>query len=275
MNLTNTLLSIPEGEIHLWFSFHEELGDAYLNERYRRLLSRSELAQQRCFHFARDRHRYLLTRVLVRTVLSRYAPILPEAWEFTINAFGRPEIALGGPIEAIGLDFNLTHTEGLIVLAVTRGGLMGIDAEYTRRPALLGIGDQVFTTSEASALRSLPMSRWPDRFFELWTLKESYVKARGMGLQIPFGHIAFTLGPENHIDVAFDPILDDAPDRWHFWQIRLGSSYLIALCAETSSHVASLTCREVVPLAWERVITLPLTGRTRGIGSHHDVSGDG
>src|SRR6185312_5745568 len=87
-----------------------------LVESYRALLSEREKAQELNFHFARDRRRFLLTRALVRTVLSRYAPVCASEWRFEPDAYGRPVIVNNSLVRNIS--FNISHTEGLIALAV-------------------------------------------------------------------------------------------------------------------------------------------------------------
>src|SRR6516225_6152650 len=111
----NSAIPLPASEIHLWLAFYDEIGEASLHDAYRELLDAGELAQARRFYFARDRLRYLVSRALVRTVLSRYAPIPAADWIFSTNCYGRPEIA-NAEMRASGLTFNLSHTHSLIVL---------------------------------------------------------------------------------------------------------------------------------------------------------------
>ena len=255
MPAADALLPLPSGEIHLWFCRHGESGDPALEAACRALLEPHELARTARLHFARDRHRHLLTRVLVRTALSRYAPVRPQDWRFAEGPFGRPRI--GGPMtQAIqGLDFNLSHTDGLIVLALARNLEMGVDAEHLGRNASLELADHFFSPAEAKALAALPPSRRAHRFFELWTLKESYIKARGMGLQIPLDSFGFALDEaDDRIGFALfsNAHGDDAPHR-HFWQLRPTPEHLVAVCAATGGNGAGMriVCRDIAPLQWE------------------------
>ena len=255
MPAADALLPLPSGEIHLWFCRHGESGDPALEAACRALLEPHELARTARFHFARDRHRHLLTRVLVRTALSRYAPVRPQDWRFAEGPFGRPRI--GGPMtQAIqGLDFNLSHTDGLIVLALARNLEMGVDAEHLGRNASLELADHFFSPAEAKALAALPPSRRAHRFFELWTLKESYIKARGMGLQIPLDSFGFALDEaDDRIGFALfsNAHGDDAPHR-HFWQLRPTPEHLVAVWAATGGNGAGMriVCRDIAPLQWE------------------------
>jgi 4'-phosphopantetheinyl transferase len=226
------------------------------------LLTAEELSKQERFHFARDRHRYLLTRTLVRSVLSRYAPVPPQAWQFANGPFGRPRIDAPGAAEAHGLDFNLSHTDGLIVLALARNIDIGVDVESLGRKAALDVADHYFSPAEAQGLSALPSALKAERFFELWTLKESYIKARGMGLQIPLDSFGFALDDHGGIDFALADSHtgdNDTAQRWQFWQLRPTREHLVALCAAPAPSITTrIVCREIAPLQWDK----PLEVRT-------------
>ncbi len=263
MNSFTDLIKLKSGEVHLWFSFHDGRGEAVLNELYLSLLSSSELEQQMRFHFSADRYSYLLTRAMVRTVLSRYAAVLPMEWEFTSNGFGRPELIDPGLAEVRGLSFNLSHTQGLIVIGVTRDAEIGVDAEGLDKPNMLELADGFFARSESIALHKLPPELLHDRFFELWTLKESYIKARGMGLSIPLDQFSFTLDRKNCIEVNFASELKDVPEHWSLFQLRPSSKYIVSVCVERF-HLSPVPpiCREIVPLSREQKIHIPPTRST-------------
>ncbi len=247
-------MTATASQIDLWCAFPREITDAGLIARYHGLMNPEERAKQARFYFEKDRHRYLVTRALVRTVLSRYAPIAPEAWTFITNEYGRPEVA-SGHVPAQGISFNITHTDGLIIVGVVRGYVLGIDTEnVTERKAPIEVADRYFAPDETAALRALPESMHPQRFFELWTLKESYIKARGMGLSIPLDHFSFSFPEGDGIELSIDPRQQDSPSRWRFWQLRPTADFLAAVCAERVNGTAPprLCVKKVVPFASEQ-----------------------
>src|SRR3989440_6927232 len=124
----NETIPLTPGEIHIWLTFYDEVSDERLHSAYRELLSDAEKKQEPRFYFARDRRRYLVTRALVRTVLSRYVSIHPREWIFSTNAYGRPEI-VNAQVRDGSLSFNISHTHSLIVLGVTRNRALGVDVE--------------------------------------------------------------------------------------------------------------------------------------------------
>jgi 4'-phosphopantetheinyl transferase len=246
------VLSLAPDEIHLWLAFYDEIDDEQLLAAYRALLNAAERAQEPRFYFARDRRRYLVTRALVRTVLSRYAPVDPRDWVFATNAYGRPEVAAprtGGD----GLTFNLSHTHSLIVLGIAKQRALGVDVENViAREAAIDVADHFFAPAEVAALHAVPEQQQHDRFFEYWTFKESYIKARGMGLSLPLDKFSFHYRGDDGVAIAIDRELADWPARWQFWQFRPTPEYLIAVCAERGAAPAPrLTVRRIVPLQSE------------------------
>src|SRR5579864_1118267 len=125
------MLGITSSEIHLWLLYCQETSDARLLERCRGCLSAEEQERERRFRDPADQHRHRLTRTLVRTVLSRYAPISPSQWYFRADQHGRPQILNQEPA-AGALIFNVAHTREVIILAVTAGAALGVDVESVR-----------------------------------------------------------------------------------------------------------------------------------------------
>jgi 4'-phosphopantetheinyl transferase len=250
-------------QVDIWCAFSESITDPSLLERYHELLTDAERRQQSRFHFAHDRHRYLITRALVRTTLSRYADVAPESWTFVPNSYGRP--AIGNEATQVrGISFNLSHSRGLVVLAVTRDQELGVDTEDMTRAPPLEIADRFFAPAEVASLRAQPPECQPHRFFQYWTLKESYIKARGMGLSLPLDAFAFHFSPPDRVRLTIEPQLQDAPERWRFWQWWAWSSqasspepaqrqHMLALCVErvAAEPPPRLVMKEIVPFGSE------------------------
>jgi 4'-phosphopantetheinyl transferase len=241
-------------EIHLWLASYGDIAGEALLTAYRRLLNEAEKAQEPRFYFARDRLRYLVTRALVRTVLTRYLPsVRPEEWVFSTNAYGRPQIV--NP-EARGLSFNLSHTHSMIVLGVTRGRALGVDVEnVVSREVSIDVAAHFFAPREVADLARVPASRQQYRFFEYWTFKESYIKARGMGLSLPLDKFGFHFPDADAVGLEIDPALHDDPARWQFWQFRPSPEYLVAVCAERLDSEPAVIVRKMVPMLEEEQIT--------------------
>ena len=245
----------PAGDnsaIRLWLTPLDDARDPALTERYRALLSDAEREQQQRFVFEKDRHRYLVTRALVRTVLARATAVAPHALRFVANDYGKPALAAEA---ADDLAFNVSHAGNLVVLAIARGGALGVDTEGVEsRISTDDLADRFFAREEADELRTQPAERRQQRFFEYWTLKESYIKARGMGLSLPLDRFGFRFPAPERVSLWTHADVDHAPQRWRFRQY-VTDGHLIALCAEGTAPPRVHAVR-TVPLAYESPIAL-------------------
>jgi 4'-phosphopantetheinyl transferase len=251
----------PAPQFDLWWTHYAELADHPVLADYRHILNASELGRQARFHFAKDRLRYLVTRTLVRTVLSRYASIAAKDLLFEENAYGRPSIVL--PDASQSLSFNVSHTDGLIVLAVSRCGDVGVDVEnMVTRDAALEIAPRFFAPTEAQALASLDAEEQRERFFEYWTFKESYIKARGMGLALPLDQFAFDYPSRDTVRLVTDRSIGDDAAKWSFWQLRPSAEFILALCTPRLAGHSRLSIREVKPLLSEELVAVEVVRRS-------------
>jgi 4'-phosphopantetheinyl transferase len=179
--------SLAATDVHVWLTFPGDIDDGMAAEYRVSLSDEQERTAESEFLFERDRHRYLVTRALVRTALSWYAPVAPSAWRFGVSAYGRPYALNGGP------QFNVSHTDGLIVVAVTRDAAVGVDVEHVhRRVDVLDIARRNFSAREHAELLATPHAEQRERFFSYWTLKEAYCKCQGEGIAL-LGSVSFAL----------------------------------------------------------------------------------
>ncbi len=252
-----TLEALHPHQVHLWHAFLPQDGGHALASQQLSLLTPQERQQQARFFFEKDQHRYLVTRALVRTVLSRYAPIDPADWTFEPGVHGRPAITNPHPL-AQRLRFNISHTNGLVVLAITVGREIGVDTESTQRNAPLEVADRFFSEREAQAMRAMPLADQPLRFWELWTYKESYIKARGMGLALPLDRFSFGFPNPAGTTIRFEPGLVDDPGRWRFWQLKPDAHHRVAICLEhhATAQPTAFVCREAMPLRETRPLVV-------------------
>jgi len=252
---TTNCAPIHMAQIELWCVFYPAIRDERLLIEYRGFLSEGERCQHERFRFPDDRHRYLVTRALVRTALTQRSECATAShqWTFTTGPHGKPRISDRHP-QADRISFNISHTKGLIVLGLTSSGDLGVDTEnldagydYAR------LAERFFAPSEVEEMARLPAEQQRQRFLEYWTLKESYLKARGAGLSIPTSRCSFDLSRSRSIGFRIDTTQHDASHRWRFWQFRVRDTFLVALCAERGhDDTSSLSIYEVVPLLAQR-----------------------
>jgi 4'-phosphopantetheinyl transferase len=169
--------------VDIWLTNIADINDS-MRKLYMELLNQSELERYKRFIVKGAASQFLVARALLRTTLSRYADVAYRDWNFEVNSYGKPYILL--PQDCIDLHFNISHTEGLVACAVSRKYVVGIDIENSLRDLDNLISDPgIFAVSEMRAMRQLSEFERKQHFFSLWTLKEAYIKARGIGLSIP------------------------------------------------------------------------------------------
>lgn len=249
--VAETLTGRP-GIVDLWCFFYDEHdGDAPFDD-YFALMTEDERARHARFYFARDRRLFLATRALVRTVLSRYADVPPPSWRFATGERGKPYISAPAPRlpKNLPLHFNLSNTRGLVVCAVSVAHAeLGVDAEGLERAGeTVSIADHYFSAREVKSLRALPVGDQRLRFFTYWTLKESYIKARGLGLALPLDQFSFVLDDKAEIGIAFEPQLGDDPAVWRFALIDAPPRHLIAVGVRSDGVPLSLRAASVIPM---------------------------
>jgi 4'-phosphopantetheinyl transferase len=220
-------LPLAPTDVHIWLIGEHSVAQEHLLE-WRSLLSPDELIRLERFRFLKDRNLFLLAHAHVRRVLSRYAPIAPAAWQFQATKLGRPEIALE-PYRT-NLHFSLSHTPGLVAVAVGRVAEVGVDVENVdRQMDVKALAEYAFTAQESQHLAGYTESAFRTRFLEIWTLKEAYAKARGLGMSLPFDQFAFDVRGDE-IKIHFDEATPgDRASSWQFHLQRPGSNHQLAL----------------------------------------------
>jgi len=252
---TDSILPLTSAEIHIWLTFCKAISEERLLVAYGELLNDTEKEEESRLHYARDRNRYRITRALVRTVLSRYAPVDPRDWAFSTSAYGEPHI-VNAQSPGGCLSFSVSHTEGLIVVGVAKGRSLGVDVEnLATGDVSIDIANHYFAPQEVATLREVSWEKRTYRFFEYWTLKESYVKARGMGFSLPLDRFSFQFADDHGVDLVIDPELGDESSRWQFWQFQPTPEHVLAACAEKLNVQSSrLLFRETTPTVSERIV---------------------
>jgi 4'-phosphopantetheinyl transferase len=247
------MLNASQDRIDLWLVQWHELVDSNLLQEYREVLSDQEREREASFRFEKDRVRYRVTRALVRTVLSKYAALRPEQWSFRENTYGRPAIANEMP-EAQSISFNVAHSGTMIVLAIMKTREIGVDIEcIEEKHELMDLADRYFSKTEVVSLRALPEREQTLRFFAYWTLKESYIKARGLGLSLPLDQFSFDLQTPGVI--SFHSETDHHSTRWRFWQAEYFGDYLVSVCADSIGKEApELAVRRIIPFQSEELL---------------------
>jgi 4'-phosphopantetheinyl transferase len=224
-------------QIHLWRYPIGDPPDARHVAHAMTLLSDAEKRRCAAFHLDRHRAEYALSHAMLRLVLSEYAPVRPEHWQFLTGEKGKPEIA--GPVLDPPLWFNLSHTDGFTVCVAGRVRDLGVDVENINRKASHEeLAKRFFAPAEYEYLRNLPSGLQREAFFRIWTLKEAYIKAEGKGLSIPLDSFHFRFSPGNPAEVTLESNAESNPGVWSFFEFQPGPDYRVSVCARNPGYAA-------------------------------------
>lgn len=221
-----TRLTLGPEDVHVW-RVALDLGESVV-QRLWQLLAPDERARAERYVFRKDRTHFLVARGLLRVLLGRYLRCHPQHLHFRYGPHGKPELApdLGGDT----LRFNVSHSHGLALYAITLARDIGVDVEHVRPGfAEEGIAERFFSPREVAVLRALPVTLQTMAFFACWTRKEAFIKARGDGLSLPLDQfdVAFAPGePAALLSTAWDP---HEAVRWTLRDLAPGPDYMGAV----------------------------------------------
>lgn len=221
--------SFRSHNLHLWSASLNVADQIY--EELEQYLSPDERRRADQFVFSQDHRNFVAARGILRSILARYLNCQPGNIFFNYSTDGKP--ALGSPELAKRLEFNLSHSSGFLVVAVTQGLKVGVDIELLRQmPDMNLIASHSFSECEQKAFSRLPVEETLPGFFGCWTRKEAYLKAIGDGLSIPLDSFDVSLSPENPISMLSNRINPDAVSGWSFFTFVPSQGFIGAVVIE-------------------------------------------
>ena len=236
-------LALGAAEVHVWRIWLEQ--PAEIVESLRRLLSTDEQSRAARFHFEKDRRNFIVARGGLRKLLGRYLEIAPADLSFTYGDQGKPALAPEVAQKLTPLKFNLAHSGSLAVYAFTLLGEIGIDLEHIK-PEFTGddIAQRFFSATEVACLDQLSADARALAFFNCWTRKEAFIKAKGMGLSLALDQFDVTLGPAQEAALLRTRWDESEAGRWSLRALDIGVGYVGAVVVE--AHDWQLNCWEFV-----------------------------
>lgn len=222
-------LKLEPAEVHIW---QAELDDR-LADVLKRHLSPDEITRADRFHFAKDRNHFIAARGLLRTLLSVYLGMNSEDLRFSYAEKGKPSLK---ETQRSAINFNLAHSHGMAIYAFACDREVGVDLEYIRED-LAGekIAERFFSPREIEMLKGVPAELRKEAFFNCWTRKEAYIKARGEGLSMPLDEFDVSLGPGEPAALLLNHKDPGEVSRWTMRSLTVPPGYVAALVAEGHS----------------------------------------
>jgi len=219
-------LALDATEVHVWqASLEGRAADIFES-----FLSADELTRANRFHFIKDRNHFVVARGLLRNLLAAYLGVNCAELRFSYGAQGKPFLLLDGQAQ---INFNVSHSDGRAAFAFTRGRDLGVDLEYVKDDfddEL--IANRFFSRAEVLALRTVPADLRKQAFFNCWTRKEAYIKARGEGLSMPLDQFDVSLRPDEPVALLNNYREEREVSRWSMQAIPAPEGYVGALVVE-------------------------------------------
>jgi len=219
-------LALDVSEVHLW----QASLDGRPADIFESFLSSDELERANRFHFLKDRTHFVVARGLLRNLLAAYLGVNCAQLNFSYGAKGKPFLLLEGQTQ---INFNLSHSHGRAAFAFSRGRDLGVDLEYVKDDfddEL--IASRFFSRAEVFALRTVSAELRKQAFFNCWTRKEAYIKARGEGLSMPLDQFDVSLRPNEPAALVNNYREEREVERWTMKTIPAPEGYVGALVVE-------------------------------------------
>lgn len=268
----DSVLDLSAEKVDLWYldNTSRQVLDAELSQAYIAVLNEQESRRYKRLQINAKREQFLLGKFFLRQVLSRYLPVAPLAWSFSENEHGKPELTgEGGNTGAAGaIAFNLSHSQNLFVVAVSAADAVGVDIEYAARSRrIMELARRHFSSDENQALQALTGDQQLARFYHIWTLKEAYVKARGLGLTMPLQDFSLHFATDYALEFSQHQSAEIPAKNWQFWSLALQSKdavepYTVSVAVGNAARNSELRLFEFVGVESERQVQPDLIART-------------
>lgn len=224
----NTNISLPPQTIHIWRAWLPDL--AALESDYLQFLSPDEIARATRFRFPIHKQRYILTRGILRQLLSCYTGLSAKEIEFSYGAKGKPSLANNPELQ-----FNISHSHDIAVFAFTKTHEIGIDIEKFESEYKDSVAKRFFSAEENSELEKLPLSERAKAFYQIWASKEALIKAIGQGLYIGLDEFSISIH-KNIQEIIF------SNTKFHIENFKIHADYFSAFA--TAQHVEKIIFAE-------------------------------
>lgn len=230
----STFPVLKNQQVHVWCA-SLEYTDNQLNDFFA-LLNDEEQARAQRFHFLKDRHHFVAARGILKKLLGTYLKLAPQSLNFSYSAFGKPFLK-----EHPSLQFNLSHSNQMTLIAITLNYAVGIDIESMHRICDMDlIAQRYFSAREYEILKNLSNTEKTQTFYNGWTRKEAFLKAHGQGLSYSLDKVEVTMHPNETVKFL---ALHDAQENiseWSLYELAPLTQYASALVVKNFSEKLEL-----------------------------------
>ncbi|WP_420630864.1 4'-phosphopantetheinyl transferase family protein [Candidatus Leptofilum sp.] len=220
---------LPDQELHVWVASLNR-PQPQLNQFWQHL-AEDERARANRFYFDHDRAHYIVARGLLRQLLGSYLQLPAHQIAFAYGEHGKPKLAAEQATS--GLHFNISHAQGVALLAFARHREVGVDIEQIRPlDDAEQIAERFFSKNEVVVFAAVPAKQKPQAFFNCWTRKEAFIKVIGEGLSCPLDSFDVTLKPGEPAELLQVKGSQEEAARWRLENLNPANGYVGAVIAE-------------------------------------------
>ena len=232
-------LELLGSEVHVFKGSLEVNSD--LENHFWKTLAEEEKKRADRFHFPIHRAYFIAGRGILRQLLGQYLNVLPQDLQFEYGPQGKPFLT-----HFPNFKFNISHSKHHILLAFSKKNTIGIDVEVINSKIEFDIiAPRFFSKNEATTLLALPISEQPAVFYNCWTRKEAFIKAKGAGLSFDLTSFSVSIHDDfpQLLRTQWNP---KEKDSWKFFSFVPQEGYFSALCV--SSEIENVSCFDIVHL---------------------------
>ena len=218
-------------EIHVWKINLDELCSQISH--LQTFLSEDEKQRAGRYHFQKDAFRFIAARASLRILLARYVNASPKQIDFDYSEYGKPYVSRES--SDLMINFNISHSERLALIAFGMQEEIGVDIEMHREDfATFDIAQRFFSAVELESLLNLTKLEFKQAFFNCWTRKEAYIKAKGLGLSLALDSFAVETADSPNPKLQVSEIYPADVYSYSFHSFEPEHRFSAALAADTS-----------------------------------------
>jgi 4'-phosphopantetheinyl transferase len=232
-------INLTPGRVDVWHCSTEQ-PDAVVAALHGELAA-AEQRRAAQFRFDRPRREFIIARALLRRLLAAAMNRQPSAVALDASEHGKPRVLL--PQHAPAIEFNVSHSHGLAVVAMTIGAAVGVDIECVRdKPDIERLAERFFSPLETQTLMQVPAADRRRAFFVCWTRKEAILKATGKGVSLPLDSFDTSFWPASEAKLLAARWGAAVPDKWSMANLDLGERHVGSLAVSSDHPVTHLLC---------------------------------
>lgn len=215
---------INDKQVHIWLVTTKN----YLASNFADYLDEQEKQRAQSFKFNRDRDCFIGSHAALRILLGKYCNCAPKTIAYKYNAHRKPILA-----DEQKIQFNLSHSRDLAIIAISKNHPIGIDIEYMQKKDILcDLAQRFFSPQEYAEYLSLPDAQKTAGFYNCWTRKEAFVKALGIGITCPLKSFTVNMDPTKSAKVLLTDNNQGKTDQWKLFGFNPTTDY----CAAVAWH---------------------------------------